>query len=95
MNYLQTVANKIKSEVPVDVLPDAPNTNLLFNMYATLLLAKGSSVTLEDVHNAWVAWMSEENTSHASIKPFKDLDKETQLQDKPYLDAIIRAVSKL
>jgi len=95
MNYLQSIAERIKSGVPVEVLPSVPNTDLLFNLYAVLLLAKGNEVSMEDVHNAWAAWMCQENPSHDAIKPFVELDEKAQQQDKPFVEAITKAAQDM
>nr|MDT0525776.1 hypothetical protein [Streptomyces sp. DSM 41633] len=50
--------------------------------------AKGLRVTTEDVHNAWVAWMSEIDPTHESLIPFAELDKPTAADDEPYVVAI-------
>ena len=88
MNYLQLLAEKIKAEVPTGVLPDTPNLNSLFLTYAVLLLAKGANTTKEDVHNAWAAWMLQNDSSHGSIVPFEELSADVQEQDMPFVDAI-------
>ena len=93
MNYLDKIAEAIRIVVSPDKLPDA-DTSALFRIYAVLALAKGSATTLEDVHNAWSAWMIERNPSHESIRPFDELDTETQLEDQPYLNAIKAIMGK-
>jgi hypothetical protein len=57
-------------------------------MYALLALAKGAEVSAEDVHNAWVAWMQEQDPDHRSLKPFQELDPDTQAADEPFVIAI-------
>lgn len=49
---------------------------------------------LENVHNAWTAWISQTEPEHESVTPFTDLDSETQAADQPFLDAILE-VAKL
>ncbi len=88
MNYIQHIAAKIKSVVPKEKLPEAQNVDTLFEMYAVLLLAKGQSVTREDVHDAWSAWMTQTNDKHKSIKPFAELSNDVQMEDEPYVAAI-------
>lgn len=80
------------AEVPDDLLPDE-DSDLLFLMYAVLLLAKGADVTREDVHNAWVAWMTHRGQDHESLVTFKDLPLETQAEDGPYVLAIRRVAA--
>ncbi len=93
MTYLDSVANTIRQEVPADALPSG-DTTALFRMYAVLLLAKGSRVAAEDVHNAWVAWMANLGESHEAMVPFAALDAETKAEDSPYV-AAIRAAAQL
>lgn len=87
MNYLDEIGAKIRSRVSISDLPDE-NTHGLFRIYAVLLLAKGTSVTSEDVHNAWAAWMSEVDPSHDAIIPFSELPPCAAADDLPYAEAI-------
>ncbi|MGH2783574.1 MAG: DUF7701 domain-containing protein, partial [Thermoleophilaceae bacterium] len=77
MSYLDELATEIERQVPADVLPDG-DTRSLFRLYALLALAKGRAVNAVDVHHAWAAWMQERDPHHRSIKPFEELDAETQ-----------------
>src|SRR6266702_3978902 len=70
--YLDVLADEIRREVPADALPNEDTTDL-FRLYAVLLLAKGQSVSRQDVHNAWVAWMSARGKQHSSMRPFEEL----------------------
>ncbi|MGH2782798.1 MAG: DUF7701 domain-containing protein, partial [Thermoleophilaceae bacterium] len=54
---------------------------------------KGRAVNAVDVHHAWAAWMQERDPHHRSIKPFEELDAETQSSDEPFVEAI-RAVAE-
>jgi hypothetical protein len=92
LSYIDELAGAIRRSVPPDVLPDG-DTTLLFYIYAVLALAKGEHVVLEDVHDAWAAWMSGQDPRHRSLLPFPELPAETQRCDQPYLDAI-RAVAR-
>lgn len=94
MNYIDQIADAIRQEVSPSKLPD-DDTAALFRLYAVLALAKGMSVTLEDVHDAWSAWMIGNNPDHESIKPFKELTPQTQMEDQPYVDAIRTVASRL
>jgi hypothetical protein len=93
MNYIDRVAETIRRRVSPDKLPEE-NTAALFRLYAVLALAKGEDVTLEDVHNAWSAWMIGRDPNHESIRPFKELRPEVQREDEPYVKAIHAAVAK-
>lgn len=92
MTYLDELATEIERRVPADLLPHG-DTRSLFRLYALLALAKGRSVDAADVHNAWTAWMQERDPRHRSIKPFEELDPETQASDEPFVEAI-RAVAE-
>ncbi|MGA2009652.1 MAG: hypothetical protein ABSH51_03810 [Solirubrobacteraceae bacterium] len=91
MSYVDDLADAIRRRVPTALVPGA-DTAGLFRIYAVLALAKGEDVTLEDVHDAWSAWMSGLDPAHASLTPFAELSAEVQHADQPYLDAI-RAVA--
>jgi hypothetical protein len=87
LSYIDDVAEAIHARVASDRLPNA-DTVALFRLYAVLALAKGEAVTLEDVHDAWAAWMSARDPEHPSLKPFDDLSSDVQDADAPYRDAI-------
>lgn len=87
MNYLDTIGAQIRSRIPISDLPDE-DTHGLFRVYAVLLLAKGTSVTPEDVHNAWAAWMCERDPTHEAIVPYSDLAPSVAADDLPYAEAI-------
>jgi hypothetical protein len=87
LSYVDEVAEAIRRRVPPDLLPEG-DTDALFRTYAVLALAKGDGVELEDVHDAWAAWMTDQNPEHASLKPLRELSPEVQRSDQPYLDAV-------
>lgn len=89
MNYLQATAAAISDLLPNEILPDADVDQLLL-LYAVLARAKGMAVTTEDVHDAWVAWMTVSNPQHRSLRPYRDLDEQTRSQDEPFVAAIHR-----
>jgi len=93
MSYLTELADAIREEIDPSVLPTSESASL-FRIYAVLALAKGSAVTAEDVHNAWVAWMSDRDPDHPSIRPFDQLPSDVQTQDEPFVDAIRAALAK-
>lgn len=86
--YIDEIARKIRSAVPASSLPD--DTEALFRIYAVLLLARGSDVSSQDVHNAWVAWMVTKDPGHEALVPYATLSDEVQRQDDPYVTAIRR-----
>jgi hypothetical protein len=87
LSYVDDLADAIRREIPPQLLPEG-DTASLFRMYAVLAMAKGEQVVLEDVHDAWAAWMSGEDPQHKSLKPLPELPAEVQRADVPYLDAI-------
>lgn len=93
MNYLADLANAIRDEIDPGLLPSDDTTSLFLN-YAVLALAKGNDVTPEDVHNAWVAWISERDPNHPSIKSFDELPAAVQKQDEPFVAAIRAALTR-
>jgi len=94
MSYLDDTANVIRGHAPADALPDG-GVDALFRLYAVLALAKGEDVTAEDVHNAWAAWMQENDADHDAVRPFEELDHAKQAEDEPYVEAIRAAVREL
>lgn len=94
MNYIDEIADAIRSKVSPDQLPDE-NTAVLFRLYAVLVLAKGTGVTMRDVHNAWSAWMISSDPNHESIKPYDELSPDVKREDEPYLNAIRAVASTL
>ncbi len=93
MNYLLEIASRIKAEVPESLLPDSETRNL-FILYALIALSRGTSVTAEDVHNAWNAWMLLRGENHPSMVPFEELSKNKKEEDNPFLEAIRRVVAQ-
>jgi hypothetical protein len=91
-SYIDELALVICGRVPPGKLPDEDTINL-FRTYAVLLLAKGEAVTLEDVHNAWSAWMAARDPRHDSLVPFSSLSPDVAEADRPFLEAI-RSVAK-
>jgi len=94
LNYVLSIAEQIRCEVPRDVLPEG-DTDLLFLMYAVLVLTVGQNVRSEHVHDAWAAWMTYQDSSHNSIKPFGQLSVETRREDQPFVDAIRKVALRL
>lgn len=94
MNYLDRLAAEIQREAHPEASP--PDEDLpLYRQYAVLLLAKGQAVTAEDVHNAWAAWASDNDSENEDLKPFKELSLAVQRRDEPYVDAIQRVAVRL
>jgi hypothetical protein len=93
LSYIDDIAEAIRRQVSPDLLPDGDSAQL-FRTYAVLALAKGEAVTLEDVHNAWSAWMSPQDPDHPSLKPLDELSADVRRADEPYAEAI-RAVGRI
>lgn len=90
MNYIERIAERIKSNLPADILP--ADSHALLLMYAVLAKAKGPETTLEDVHDAWTAWMSMQGRQHESSVPFAELPDAVQGEDAPFLRAILESL---
>lgn len=88
MTYIDDIVTAIRRELPDDVLPDKPNVERLLRSYAVLVRAKGTSVTVKDVHDAWAAWMLDVDPGHPAIRPYEQLDAATQEEDLPFLMAL-------
>src|SRR5438132_12371698 len=87
MTYIDYHADAIRRRIPLNLLPEG-DTSSLFRLYAVLARAKGDRATLEDVHDAWSAWMSDQNPQHRSLKPLRELPTNIRDADRPYLEAI-------
>jgi hypothetical protein len=92
VTYLDELASRIEDQVPAELRPKA-DARSLFRLYAVLALVKGRAVSAGDVHNAWAAWMLARDPEHRSIRPFEELDAETQAADLPFVEAIRSAAS--
>lgn len=88
--YLQNIANRIRSFVPEDRIPDK-NADELFLLYAVLLRVKGTEVTESDIHDAWSAWMAQIDTSHESLVELQELSPKTRNLDVVYRNAVRQA----
>jgi len=93
MNYLAQIAERIRREIPPNKLPDG-DLDSLFLAYAVLALAKGERITREDVHNAWVAWMTEQGKEHESLRPFSELPSDIKEEDDEFVMAIRRVAGE-
>jgi hypothetical protein len=85
MNYIDEVKEELLKHVKIG--------KGLQNVYSLLVLVKGQSVTLKDVHDAWamninLTWDKETNGEHYSLIPFDQLSEEVQNKDQHYVDAI-------
>lgn len=93
MTYIDDIAAAISRAVPAQALPEA-DTAELFRIYAVLALAKGRQTGLEDVHDAWSAWMSGLDPDHRSLRPLAELEPDVQAGDRPYVEAIRRVAEE-
>jgi hypothetical protein len=91
MSYLRQLSEAIRAEVPARVVPEGADD--LFLIYAVLARAKGETVMLEDVHDAWTAWMEIGGQHHESMVPFEQLPDPVRAEDRPFV-AAIRTVAR-
>ena len=94
-SYIDVLARTIRTATPPELVPDEPDLDALYRLYALLALVKGELVTASDVHDAWSAWMLNRGESHDSLVPFDALAAETQVEDEPFAAAIRKAVSDM
>lgn len=92
MNYLDSLAGRIREELAPDLRPEAREDEL-YRLYALLVLVMGHRCTLENVHDAWSTWMTGDRPEHKALVPFDQLSHEAQLKDMPYLTAIHRVAA--
>ncbi len=84
-NYIDEIKKELADRVKIG--------KGLQNVYALLVLVKGTDVTLADVHDAWAVninqhWDFEQFGNHRSLVPFDQLSEEVQEKDQKYVDAI-------
>jgi len=91
LSYIDDLAGVIRAETPPDLLPDEPDLDALYRLYALLARVKGTAVTASDVHDAWSAWMLNRGEDHESVVPFEALTPDTQAEDEPFAEAIRKA----
>ena len=91
-SYIAELADRIQSRVPDDRIP--ADSWSLFLMYAVLARAKGTDVTSEDVHDAWVAWCDTQGLDNPNTVPFAHLDARTQAKDDVFTTAIRLAAAE-
>lgn len=88
MSYLDELAERLRAHIPDEVLPREGDLDRLLRLYAVLVRAKGENVTLEDVHDVWVARMTDVDPGHAALQPYEVLDVPTRREDAPFAEAI-------
>lgn len=91
-SYIDVLAQAIRAATPPELLPDEPDLEALYRLYALLALVKGEAVTARDVHDAWSAWMLNRGEGHSSVVPFDALAADTQAEDEPFAAAIRKTV---
>lgn len=67
----------------------------LIQLYTLLALVKGEATTMADVHDAWSLWRNRSAPDHSSIVPFDQLLVHIREYDRPYMEAIHKAVREL
>ncbi len=92
--YLDDIAQEIAKHLPQDRLPSGDSTALL-RSYAALLLAKGSTVSDADVHDAWSAWMADRESNHRSLVKYEELSEDVRAEDRVFTKAIRAAAAQM
>jgi len=81
MTYIDDAVEAINAELP-GLDPE------LAAMYALLLLVRGESTTLADVHDAWAVWRCATDPGHRSVVPFDRLTPQVQELNRKYAEGI-------
>ncbi|WP_327662241.1 MULTISPECIES: DUF7701 domain-containing protein [unclassified Streptomyces] len=82
MNYLEAVANRIRTQIPPASLPQVNGENLC-NLYASLVFIKGVDATASDVHDIWATWQVEQDAYHPDLIPYDQLTFDVQQRYSP------------
>lgn len=82
MNYFDKITERL-----AELLPECPDRQILRH-YTLLVLSKGANTTMEDVHDAWTAWMVTVRPDHKSLIPFNELPSEIQEYDREKTEII-------
>jgi hypothetical protein len=93
VSYISQIASEIAAELPQELLPDEHADELML-LYAVLATSVGTAVTSEQVHDAWVAWMTYRGENHRSMVPFDQLSQDVQREDEPFAQAIRRVAER-
>jgi len=80
MNYIQKVRNRLSLKIDVE--------SELLDLYTLIIFLRGTSVTLEDIHDAWSIWRTNTKPDHSAIIPFDELSLEVQELDREYAVAV-------
>ena len=84
MNYIESIKQELmKDGISADYA----------NLYALLVLVKGTGTTMEDVHDAWSVLTNPKRPDHKSLIPFAELSEEVQELDRKYMDSIHRVAN--
>jgi hypothetical protein len=84
MNYVEVIRRELANEV----LSRCPGWYIgteeprLLDSYALLVLAVGTAVTREMVHDAWSLWSNTIGPEHRYLIPFAELPTAVQEQDE-------------
>src|SRR5437588_7846712 len=91
--YLDNIAAKIREHIPNERMPSGDVEELL-RIYAVLLRAKGATVTYGDIHDAWAAWMVQQDQTHAALVAYEDLPADVQKEDRVFTKAVRSAAKE-
>lgn len=92
--YLDDIADRIRSHIPDNRMPDE-NAEELLHLYAVLLRSKGTNVTESDIHDAWSAWIVRRNRRHESLVTYEELPPNIRDEDGVFAAAVRLAAHEL
>lgn len=95
VTYIDEIVEKVMNECKI-------KSRDLAKLYALLVLTKGNSITLKDVHDAWALNMNYRPTTdkcfghdHKSIVPFNELSVESQNKDQRFVNSLIKIANSM
>ena len=97
LSYIGQIADRIRVECGIGAKAEP----LVYLVYATLALAKGTDVSAPDVHNAWAAVAEYHRSLHdtaaddADLMPFWSLPARIRAKDERFAEAIRRVAATL
>lgn len=95
-NYIETATEALHDALRIQGFDPAKDlTPELERGYVLLVLTRGTTTRLGDVHDAWAVARAVERPDHPDLVPFEQLSAETKAYDRPFASAIRNAARYL